>query len=66
MVKIDLKGIAKVSAQGGDYYYAWRGGPRLRGALPFQRRDLDIENEHRENGFSNRPGSLPSPSECVA
>ena len=32
MVKIDLKGIAKVSAKGRDYYYAWRGGPRLSGA----------------------------------
>lgn len=27
MVKVDLKGIAK----GRTYYYAWRGGPRLRG-----------------------------------
>lgn len=31
MVKVDLKGIAKVSAKGHDYYYAWRGGPRLKG-----------------------------------
>ena len=31
MVKIDLKGIAKVTAKGHPYYYAWRGGPRLRG-----------------------------------
>src|ERR1700693_1181297 len=31
MVKVDLKGIAKVSAKGRTYYYAWRGGPRLRG-----------------------------------
>jgi integrase len=31
MVKVDLKGIAKVSAKGHTYYYAWRGGPRLRG-----------------------------------
>jgi hypothetical protein len=31
MVKIDLKGIAKVTAKGRTYYYAWRGGPRLRG-----------------------------------
>jgi integrase len=26
-----LKGIAKVTAKGHTYYYAWRGGPRLRG-----------------------------------
>lgn len=31
MVKIDLKGIAKVRAKGQTYYYAWRGGPRLSG-----------------------------------
>lgn len=31
MVKVDLKGIAKVNAKGHTYYYAWRGGPRLRG-----------------------------------
>jgi integrase len=31
MVKFDLKGIAKVTAKGRTYWYAWRGGPRLRG-----------------------------------
>jgi len=31
MVKVDLKGIAKVRAKGKTYWYAWRGGPRLRG-----------------------------------
>ena len=31
MVRIDLKGIAKAKAKGKIYYYAWRGGPRLRG-----------------------------------
>ena len=31
MVKIDLRGIAKVTAKGKTYYYAWRRGPRLRG-----------------------------------
>jgi integrase len=31
MVKVDLKGIAKVTARGRTYWYAWRGGPRLRG-----------------------------------
>jgi len=31
MVKIDLKGIAKVKAKGRIYWYAWRGGPRLCG-----------------------------------
>ena len=31
MLKVDLKGIAKVRAKGRIYYYAWRGGPRLKG-----------------------------------
>ena len=31
MVKVDLKGIAKVTAKGRTYWYAWRGGPRLSG-----------------------------------
>jgi integrase len=31
MVKVELRGIAKVRAKGRVYHYAWRGGPRLRG-----------------------------------
>ena len=31
MVKVDLKGIKKVRSKGRIYYYAWRGGPPLRG-----------------------------------
>ena len=31
MVRVELKGIAKVEAKGRTYWYAWRGGPRLRG-----------------------------------
>jgi integrase len=31
MVRVDLKGIAKSTAKGKTYWYAWRGGPRLRG-----------------------------------
>ena len=30
-MRLTLKGIAKVTAKGNTYYYAWRGGPRLRG-----------------------------------
>jgi integrase len=30
-MKVELRGIAKVTAKGRAYYYAWRGGPRLRG-----------------------------------
>jgi integrase len=32
MAKREVKGIAKVTAKGQTYWYAWRGGPRLRGA----------------------------------
>jgi hypothetical protein len=31
MVKVNIKGIAKVTVKGRIYWYAWRGGPRLRG-----------------------------------
>jgi integrase len=31
MVRVNLKGIAKVTAKGRTYWYAWRGGPRLPG-----------------------------------
>jgi integrase len=31
MIKVDLKGIQRVNSKGKTYYYAWRGGPRLRG-----------------------------------
>lgn len=32
MVRIELRGVAKVTAKGRTYWYAWRGGPRLHGA----------------------------------
>jgi integrase len=31
MIKVDLRGVAKVKSKGKAYYYAWRGGPRLLG-----------------------------------
>jgi integrase len=30
-MRVHLKGIHRVKAKGGEYYYAWRGGPRLVG-----------------------------------
>jgi integrase len=30
-MRVELKGIAKVTAKGRTYWYAWRGGPRLKG-----------------------------------
>lgn len=32
MVTLRIKGVAQVRAKGRVYYYAWRGGPRLKGA----------------------------------
>jgi integrase len=48
MVKVDLKGIAKTTAKGRTYYYAWRGGPRLRGE-PGSAEFLGSFNEAHEN-----------------
>lgn len=48
MVKVDLKGIAKVRAKGHTYHYAWRGGPRLRGE-PGSPEFLASYNEAIEN-----------------
>jgi integrase len=31
MVRVELKGVAKTKGKGRTYWYAWRGGPRLKG-----------------------------------
>jgi hypothetical protein len=31
MVRVELRGIHRLTVKGRTYYYAWRGGPRLRG-----------------------------------
>jgi integrase len=31
MVRVELRGVHKLNIKGRTYYYAWRGGPRLRG-----------------------------------
>ena len=48
MVKVDLKGIAKVTAKGRTYYYAWRGGPRLRGEPGSPEFIASYQEAHRE------------------
>jgi integrase len=50
MTKIDVKGIFKVTSKGRAYYYAWRGGPRLRGAPgspEFIASYLEAQEQHR-------------------
>jgi integrase len=55
MVKVDLKGIAKVTAKGRTYWYAWRGGPRLRGE-PGSPEFMASYNEAIENRRVPEPG----------
>ena len=59
MVKVDLKGIAKVTAKGRIYYYAWRGGPRLRGE-PGSPAFHASYNEAIENRRTQEPGRFKS------
>lgn len=59
MVKVDLKGLTKVNAKGRIYWYAWRGGPRLRGA-PGSPEFLASYNEAIENRRLPDPGRFRS------
>lgn len=60
MVKVNLRGIAKTSAKGRTYYYAWRGGPRLRGqpGSPEFMASYNEAIESRRTPDSNRFNSL--------
>jgi integrase len=59
MTKIELKGIAKVTAKGRDYWYAWRGGPRLRGE-PGSPEFMASYNEAIEHRRLPEPGRFRS------
>ena len=59
MVKIELRGIAKVKAKGLIYYYAWRGGPRLRG-VPGTPEFIASYNEAVEGRRAPEPGRFKS------
>ena len=60
MVKVDLKGIAKATAKGRTYYYAWRGGPRLVGepGSPDFMRSYNEAIENRQTPDTGRFRSL--------
>jgi integrase len=58
-VKVELRGIAKVTAKGRTYYYAWRGGPRLRGE-PGAREFHASYNEAVESRRIPEPGRFKS------
>src|SRR5580704_4545667 len=58
-MRVELRGIAKVTAKGRTYYYAWRGGPRLRGkpgSLEFNA----SYNEAIESRHTPEPGRFKS------
>jgi integrase len=59
MVKVELRGIAKTKAKGRTYYYAWRGGPRLRGE-PGTPEFMASYNEAVEECRTPEPGRFKS------
>jgi integrase len=59
MVRVNLKGIAKVTAKGRTYWYAWRGGPRLRGE-PGSAEFIASYNEAIESLRTPDPGRFKS------
>jgi integrase len=59
MVRVELKGIAKATAKGKTYWYAWRGGPRLRGE-PGTPEFMASYNEAIENLRTPEPGKFRS------
>jgi integrase len=59
MTRVELKGLAKVTAKGRTYWYAWRGGPRLRGE-PGSPHFMASYNEALEKRRLPAPGSFRS------
>jgi integrase len=59
MVKVELRGIAKAKSKGRTYYYAWRGGPRLRGE-PGSPEFMASYNEAIESRRTPEPGRFKS------
>jgi integrase len=59
MLRVSLRGVAKTTAKGQAYYYAWRGGPRLRGE-PGSPEFLASYNEAIESRRTPEPGRFRS------
>jgi integrase len=59
VIRVELKGIAKTSAKGRTYYYAWRGGPRLHGE-PGSPEFVASYNEAVESHHTPEPGRFRS------
>jgi integrase len=58
-MRTNLKGIATATAKGRTYYYAWRGGPRLRG-VPGSPEFQASYNEAIESRRTPEPGRFKS------
>src|SRR5262245_58474478 len=58
-MRVELKGIRKVTAKGKTYWYAWRGGPRLRGQ-PGSAEFHQSFNEAIESRRTPEPGRFKS------
>ena len=58
-MKVELRGVAKVTAKGRTYYYAWRGGPRL-GGEPGSSEFHASYNEGIESRRTPEPGRFKS------
>src|SRR5580692_3935919 len=58
-MKVELRGVAKTRAKGRVYYYAWRGGPRLRGG-PGSPEFHASYNEAIESRRTPEPGRFKS------
>src|SRR6476620_9257193 len=59
MARIKLKGLHKATAKGRTYWYAWRGGPRLRGE-PGSPEFMASYNEAVESRRTPEPGRFKS------
>jgi integrase len=59
MVKVELRGIHKLTVKGRTYCYAWRGGPRLRGE-PGTPEFVQSYNEAVESRRTPEPGRFRS------
>ena len=59
MVKVELRGIHKLNIKGKRYYYAWRGGPRLR-SEPGSPEFMASYNQAIEERRTPEPGRFKS------
>ena len=59
MVKVELRGIHKLNIKGKRYYYAWRGGPRLR-SEPGSPEFMASYNQAVEERRTPEPGRFKS------